>query len=143
MLCKSYLVKVVNKMASALVQSQLKKIKPSAKNVIEKYKEAFEHALKELKTSKDIVEGAETFLGASEIGCMYLCTGVQLRGGRGREKVRREKRNWMTSEKFSPCFRLSLVFHVCTCTYTQPSQIFFFALQFLMNTLALCRPSLS
>ena len=54
-------------MASALIQSQLKKIKPSAKNVIEKYKEVFEHALKELKTSKDIVEGAETFLGASEL----------------------------------------------------------------------------
>ena len=53
-------------MASALVQSKLKKIKPSAKNVIEKYKEVFEQALNELKTPEDLREGIETFLGASE-----------------------------------------------------------------------------
>ena len=71
-------------MASALVQSQLKKIKPSAKNVIEKYKEVFEHALKELKTSQDIVEGAETFLGASKLAAwaQLFCEG----GGVGQRK---------------------------------------------------------
>ena len=53
-------------MASELILSQLKKIKPSAKNVIDKYKEVFEQALKELKTPEELREGAETFLGASE-----------------------------------------------------------------------------
>ena len=54
-------------MAAAAIQSQLKKIKPSAKNVIEKYKEVFEQALKELKSPEEIREGAESFLGASKM----------------------------------------------------------------------------
>ena len=56
---------VVIKMAS-FVQSHLQKIKPSAKNVIEKYKEVFEQAQKELKTPEQFRQGLETFLTASE-----------------------------------------------------------------------------
>ena len=52
---------------ASLVQSQLKKIKPSAKNVIDKYKEVLEQALKELKTTEELKEGIETFLEASKL----------------------------------------------------------------------------
>jgi hypothetical protein len=58
--------RVVNKMAS-FIQSRLQKIKPSAKNVIEKYKETFEQAQKELKTPEQLRQGLETFLTASKI----------------------------------------------------------------------------
>lgn len=51
---------------ASFVQSRLGKIKPSAKNVIEKYKEVFEQALKELKTPEELKQGLETFLAASK-----------------------------------------------------------------------------
>ena len=51
---------------ASFVQSHLQKIKPSAKNVIEKYKEVFEQAQKELKTPEQLRQGLETFLAASE-----------------------------------------------------------------------------
>lgn len=54
-------------MASA-VQAKLKKIKPSAKNVVEKYKEVLDQVLKESKTPTDLRAGMETFLGAGTIG---------------------------------------------------------------------------
>ena len=57
--------RVVIKMAS-FIQSHLQKIKPSAKNVIEKYKEVFEQAQKELKTPEQLRQGLETFLAASK-----------------------------------------------------------------------------
>ena len=56
---------VVIKMAS-FVQTHLQKIKPSAKNVIDKYKEVFEQAQKELKTPEQLRQGLETFLAAGE-----------------------------------------------------------------------------
>lgn len=51
---------------ASFVQSRLQKIKPSAKNVIEKYKEVLEQALKELKTPDELKQGLETFLAASK-----------------------------------------------------------------------------
>ena len=51
---------------ASFVQTRLQKIKPSAKNVIEKYKEVFEQAQKELKTPEQLQQGLETFLAASK-----------------------------------------------------------------------------
>ena len=61
---------VVTKMAS-YVQSQLQKVKPTAKNVIEKYKEVFEQAMKELKDPEEVRQGLEAFLAASETTRVY------------------------------------------------------------------------
>ena len=57
---------------ASFVQTRLQKIKPSAKNVIEKYKEIFEQAQKELKTPEQLQQGLETFLAASKISYKYV-----------------------------------------------------------------------
>ena len=57
---------------ASFVQTRLQKIKPSAKNVIEKYKEVFEQAQKELKTPEQLQQGLETFLAASKIPYKYV-----------------------------------------------------------------------
>ena len=53
------------KMAS-VVQGKLKKLKPSAKNVVEKYKEVLDHALRDLKKPEDLRAGLETFVSAGK-----------------------------------------------------------------------------
>lgn len=50
-------------MASA-VKDRLKKVKPTAKNAVDKYREVLDYALKNVKTPKDQQEGLHAFLTA-------------------------------------------------------------------------------
>lgn len=49
---------------ASVVQAKLKKIKSSARNAVDKYKEALEQTLSELKKPSEIKDGMEAFLVA-------------------------------------------------------------------------------
>ena len=51
---------------ASFVQGKLKKVKPTSKNVTEKYKEVLEQTLKEVKKPDDLKIGLETFIGAGK-----------------------------------------------------------------------------
>ena len=53
----------IEKMASS-VKDRLKKVKPSAKHVVEKYNEVLEFILQSVKSPKDQQEGLQTYLTA-------------------------------------------------------------------------------
>ena len=48
----------------AAVRDRLKKVKPTAKNAAEKYREVLDYALKNVKSPKDQQEGLQAFLTA-------------------------------------------------------------------------------
>lgn len=48
----------------ALVRDKLKKVKPTAKNAMEKYGEILDHVLKNVKSPSDQQEGLQLFLAA-------------------------------------------------------------------------------
>ena len=51
---------------ASIVQEKLKKVKPSAKNVVEKYKDVFDQVVRELKHPDEQRQGLEAFIGAGE-----------------------------------------------------------------------------
>ncbi len=53
------------------MQGKVKKVKPSARNVVEKYKEVLDQSLKELNEPEEVREGLETFIAAGR-GTRYL-----------------------------------------------------------------------
>ena len=48
------------------VQGKLKKVKPSAKNAVDKYKEVLDQTLKECRQPAELRDGLETFLTAGK-----------------------------------------------------------------------------
>ena len=52
------------------VQGKLKKVKPSAKNVVEKYKEVLDQTLRECRQPAELRAGLEAFLAAGK------CVGI-------------------------------------------------------------------
>ena len=48
------------------VQGKLKKVKPSAKNVVEKYKEVLDQTLRECRQPEELRAGLEAFLTAGK-----------------------------------------------------------------------------
>ena len=51
---------------AAVVQGKLRKIKLSAKNVADKYKEVFDQTLQEIKKPADLRAGLEAFVSAGK-----------------------------------------------------------------------------
>lgn len=51
---------------ASIVQAKVKKVKPSARNAVEKYKEILDQTLKELTEPQDLREGLQAFITAGE-----------------------------------------------------------------------------
>lgn len=49
------------------VQGKLKKVKPSAKNAVDKYKEVLDQTLRDLRQPAELRDGLETFLTAGKL----------------------------------------------------------------------------
>ena len=55
----------------AAVRDRLKKVKPTAKNAVEKYREVLDYALKNVRNPKDQEAGLQAFLTAGELKWHY------------------------------------------------------------------------
>ena len=56
----------------ASVRDRLKKVKPTAKNAVEKYREILEYTLRNVQNSADQKVGLEAFLTAGEVLAWYI-----------------------------------------------------------------------
>ena len=54
------------------VQGKLKKVKPSAKNAVDKYKEVLDQTLRDLRQPAELRDGLETFLTAGKLNTSLL-----------------------------------------------------------------------
>ena len=49
---------------AGVVQAKLRRLKPTAKNVVDKFKEVLDQCLQELKDASALEDGLEAFIGA-------------------------------------------------------------------------------